>query len=137
RHRLALRIGDLHAHRVLADLGRRGAGRQLDPQLRPGGRRRRRARLRAAHGLERALEPALGIEDEIGGAGHALALPETLGDDAAAFQLRAGLDGARLEVALALVDEDVLALPGVHHRVLRHDEARAQVAPEAHVDEGL
>src|SRR6266851_8792866 len=116
-------IGDLHAHGVLAHLGGRGARDQVDTKLRPGGRRRHRVRLGAAHGLEGALEAALGVEDEVRRGRDPLALAEALGDDAAAVDFQACLDRAWLEIALALVDKNVLPLTRVHDRVLGYDQA--------------
>ena len=90
-----------------------------------------------AHRVESALEAALRVQDEIGGGDDALAFVQAARDHPARGNLGAHLDLARLEVAVALVDESVLARPGVEHRVLGDDEALSEVTREGHVDERL
>src|SRR5207247_11067346 len=87
--------------------------------------------------VERALEAALRVEDEVAGGDDALALVESPCDHAPRCDLRAYLDLTRFEIAVALVPEHVLARAGVERGVVGHDETLPHIAPEYDVDERL
>ena len=74
--------------------------------------------------LQRRLQVAFRIDQEVRGDDDGLAVGNALADLHVSGAAVAGLDLAWLQSALSLVDEDGLAAAGIHHRALRHGQDR-------------
>ena len=74
--------------------------------------------------FQRGLQIALGVDQEVGGGDDGVALGKTFADFDVAVAAPPGLDLARLEAALALVDQHGLPAAGVQHRALGDAEHR-------------
>src|ERR1017187_2599436 len=68
-----------------------------------------------AEATHRRLEIALGVDQEVGGNYHLLAVLYALDDFYVGVATRAELDLARLEAAFALLDQDNLARAAIDH----------------------
>src|SRR5205085_215016 len=79
-----------------------------------------------AHTRKCSLQAALRIHHEIGARNDALTRLDALFDADPIAGLGADLYLARLNVAIALVDEDVLFHAGIHYRVLRNEYLPSQ-----------
>ena len=78
--------------------------------------------------LQRRLQIAFRIDQEVGGNDDRLAFGDALADLDIAVAAMAELDLARFEAALALVDEDGLPAAGVHDRALGNGQDRLAAA---------
>src|SRR6187549_969269 len=85
-------------------------------------RRRRRG---CRHVRQSGPQARLRVQQEVGRSHHPLAVREPGEDLEAAANLHPELHLARLEAALAPLDEHELAAPAVDHRALRDGETRS------------
>src|SRR5262249_39780516 len=79
------------------------------------------------HSARRRLQPAFGIDQEVGRSNDLLTRLQAAENDEVVIHLRPQPDFALLEIAAFVSDEDQLLRTRIHHRFLRHDQASAVI----------